>query len=43
LATVALANALGPLADPGGAAQAFANHDRDESAPRPATASAAGP
>jgi hypothetical protein len=32
LATVALANDLRPLA--GGAAQAFADHDRDASAPR---------
>jgi hypothetical protein len=34
LATVARASALGPLVDPGGAAQAVADHDKDESAPR---------
>ena len=34
LTTVALASALRPLAGPGGGARAFADHDRDESAPR---------
>ena len=43
LATVGPAIALLPLAGLGAGAQAFADHDGDESALRSATASAAGP